>query len=107
MWKTDLIESQATLGNKFKFSVSRKKLNEGAVKIFAYIEANVTANAANVARGGPDTLDEASKAVVAMGKPAFLAQAPAAMSRWKDRSGSTHARNKRKAQQAQTEGGYC
>ena len=41
-------------------------------------------------------VDEASKAVVAIGKPAFLTQAPDATPRWKDRSGSTDARNKTK-----------
>ena len=93
LWYADLIVAQATPGNKFKFSVSQKKSSESALKICAYIEAKVSANLVNVTRGGSGTMVEASKAVVAMGKLAFLVQAPGAMSRWKDQSGSTHDRN--------------
>ena len=36
--------------------------------------------------------------VISTGKVRFLEEAPAAMKRWKDQSGPTHARNKIKAE---------
>ena len=94
LWYAELIKAQATPENGYKFTVSDKSIVAGAGRIFAYIKANVNVDAAAVARGQVGTVDATSKAIVAMGKVAFLEQAPAAISSWKDQSGSTHARNK-------------